>query len=186
MFDNQKRWHGSKDRKGVKSLKLLIATFGGLVGVVCLSLVSTAPAFAASTKPSEPIEFPHWAVTSVSSPYWSAGPWNDGPEGAGPASLGFSQSIGVSNTASGNIQVADSVLSAAVGYSVTHSYSATSDYSVTVPAGTTYQILWRNWYQKKTVKQEEFAPPSYSQVVATATCYTEQWNHFGYTWENLG
>lgn len=165
--------------------KLAIA---GILGAATSLAIGVAPAFAASapSNTNGPIEFPEWKMASVSSPYWYGGPWQNGPQGVGPATLGISQTIGVSNSASGNLQVSDSVLSSAVGYSVTDSYQETSEYSVSVPAGDTYEIFWRNWYQKKTVTQDEYAPPSYSTVVGTATCYAQQWNHFGYKWENIG
>lgn len=154
-----------------------------LIAVVAVFLVS-APAMAAGQNLSpQYVGFPYWKVTAVSGSYWSRDPWFNGPTGTGPSTLGFTQALSVTNQVTGTLTVSLAVVSASVGYSVGNTYTETSEYSVSVPSGTTKQILWTNWYHQKTVSETEYTPPGEPQkVLGYATCYARQWSHFAYTW----
>jgi hypothetical protein len=138
--------------------------------VLCLSLVYVFSVFflpqpqAASAKENSPNgvitpEGAYWegwkiySKTQLSDVY---GSWINGPSGWGPGTLGWSQSIGVTNTYSGTLKVSKGSVDASVGFNISTSYTRTASYSVTPPSNQQWTIIYRKRYDKWKVTQRKY------------------------------
>jgi len=155
--------------------------------IVIANLFLIGQAHAATLKPNCDIYF-GWNVVSVGSLYRTYGGWNYGTSGRNGTnatdSVLLDKEYGYSNSVNGTVEVGYSQVSSSVGFDVTYSSSSTAQYSMTLLAGQSGEIDWRDVYSSKNVRQREYYRylcggqpiPMYNYAYCTAN----QWIGFGF------
>jgi hypothetical protein len=182
-------------RKRLAAYAFVLAVMLGGLSTVSASATTLPAAPRTSTQPAPlaPQDHPccqyRWLVIRVSSPYTTQGRWwtcaprvdNDGYNGT----WGCNNSFTVANSVSGTVTASDGEISAAVGFSVTHSWTQGQTYNVT-PGRDWYGVLQAaNVYSTRTVTQGEqvgyLTPPyAWTWMGVHATAYAHRFTGWTY------